>query len=396
MRDPQSSSTSWASAGWICLLAFLALPNCSFDVSGLALPRNFEPGAAPLNSAIFCDIEEMTGRRCATDEDKAVGVRLAAAAVALNTGQTSVIGLDESPEARARCAGEPEAVTVHASFPEGLAVCLNCSVIGSTYANPDEACVVKCTDVVAPGATPPPPAVLAFCQTHAKASTNMVAAGSATCFAGACTDGGNPVDPFADKRREPESVSWRDLVGVVTLTGSDFSQNGLMRTAATTMLFDAGAASAQWITSGDAHVEFLAWEDNLSHVVGFSEIPAGCPFPCPDTDPSLADMNFAVSLNYDGRFYVIESGLLITGPGANGSFGTYAASERFRVTLRDNSDGTATVTYSRPVLPCASGQPCPQVVFYTSGVLAHYPLRVDASFREVGARTANVTLVRIR
>ena len=392
MRDPQRFRVTWSDAGWLCLLAFMALPNCSFE-AGVAPARNLYQGTPPHTSAIYCDIEQVLGRHCATADDKVNGIRLAAAAIALNTGQSSGIALDESPEARARCGGEPEAVTFHGAFPEGLATCVNCEIIGPNYPTVNDACVVKCEDVFSPVGpeVPPDPMVVAFCQERARASTNMVAAAAPEmCFAGACSDGGMELPDFADPRRQPEPVIWRDLVGV-TANG-----NELTRTAAPTGNFDAGAASEQWITRGDAYVEFSAAQTTVSHVTGLAQLPSACPAPCPDGNPGLGDIDFAISLNVDGRFYVIENGLLITGPGTNGSFGTYTAGERFRVTVHDNSDGTASVTYSRLTGACTPGLPCPQAVFYTHTGAAGYPLRVDASFREAGATTNDVDVVRIR
>ena len=55
------------------------------------------------------------------------------------------------------------------------------------------------------------------------------------------------------------------------------------------------------------------------------------------------------------------------------------------------------VTYSKLTGPCNPGTPCSQDVFYTHmGAAATYPLRVDASFREVHATLTNVTIVRIQ
>ena len=390
MRDSLKASVRW-SLGWLwAAVALLVLPNCSFNVSGLGpLPRNLDPGPTPHTSAIFCDIEKDAGRHCATAADKAMGVRLAAAAVALNTGQTSTIGLDESPAALARCGGEPEAVLFQGAFPEGYSVCLNCgAVLGPTYADANAVCVAQCEDVFDPAAitVPPPADVAAFCGLHAHASTNFPIS---SCFDGACTTGGMLRPDFADPRRLPEALIWVDLIGVSA------ASNNLTRTAATTTNFDAGAASPQWMSRGDAYVEFSASETDKSHVIGFGEV--GCPFPCADVDPSLADIGFAVSLNRDGRFYVVEGGVLATGPDVNGSFGTYAVGQRFRVSAKDNSDGTASITYSRLTASCVPGTPCPETVFFTHvGGSAQYPLRVDASFREQGATLADVRVVRIQ
>src|SRR5262249_29517674 len=152
----------------------------------------------------------------------------------------------------------------------------------------------------------------------------------------------------------------------------------------------------EWIQFGDAYVEFEAAENNLSHVVGLSQIPAACAPPCSDGDPGLGDINFALSLNLDGRFYVLEGGAPITGPDINGSFGTYNAGDRFRVSVRDNHDGTANVFYTQVVGACLAGNPCNQTNITQGGSKAVYPVRVDASFREANATVVNVTIVRIQ
>ena len=404
MRDALASTVHRLRAGWFWPLVLLALPNCCFcPVAGAPLP-NLDPGPLPRTTLIFCDVERPLQRHCATDTDKALGIRLAAAAVALNTGQSAAIGLDESPDALTRCGGQPEAVPLFGPFPQGAPICLNGFSVGdgATYADPRAACLALCEDTFASTDAqgnitpdnPPGPAVLSFCTAHSNASTN-VPGNPSPGFAGGCAPNGVPtmefVTPATDLRRNPEPVGWTDFIGTSP------TANDLTRTAAATGTFDAGAASTQWIGRGDAFVEFNATEANLTHVIGLSGIPLGCLFPCPDGDPSLADIGFAISLNLDGRVYVIESGNLVTGPDVNGSFGTYAAGDRFRVTLEDHSDGTADVAYSRLVGPCSPGHPCPDVPFYThvSGP-ARYPLRVDTSFREPGATLQNVTLVRIK
>ena len=200
---------------------------------------------------------------------------------------------------------------------------------------------------------------------------------------------------FVDPRRTPEPVVWGDPIGTAE------SANNLQRTLATSdpSDFDAGAVSKQWISHGDAYVEFSAAENDLSHVVGLSIItPPGCASPCTDADPSLTDINFAVSLNLDGRVYLIQGGVLVTGLDVGGSFGTYAAGDRFRVSVRQsaNDPTTAVVTYSRITGSCSPGTPCPGTVLFIDSTLATYPLRVDASFREVNATLTDVRLVRIQ
>ena len=390
-----TSKVSWRRVGWCWAVAFLVLPNCSLDRRGIGGGTNLNPGSLPRSSAIFCDIETNVARTCSTAEDRATGIPLGAAAVALNAGQSSGIGLDESPEALARCGGVPEVVHFANAFPGGTSACLNCEVIGPPsatptpiYADANAACVAKCKDVVrAEGPTIPPPAdVTAFCESHTHTSTNF-----STCVADVCTNDGTPRADFVDPRRTADRVVWTDLVGVDALT------NTLNRTAATTGVFDAGAASTQWITKGDAYVELSAAETNKSHVIGLSQIAPGCAFPCPDTDPSLADVTFGISLNSDGRVYVVEGGVLAPGPDVGGSFGTYAAGERFRVTLTNRWDSPGTITYSRIMGSCTPGAPCPATVLFThAGSPATYPLRVDATFREFFAVLSDVRVVRVQ
>jgi hypothetical protein len=158
----------------------------------------------------------------------------------------------------------------------------------------------------------------------------------------------------------------------------------------------AGAVSDQWIHASDAYIEFEASESNLSHVAGLAQVPSGCPSPCPDTDPGFADINYGLSLNSDGRVYVVEAGTLVAGPDLNQSFGTYAAGERFRVRVKDHFDGTGTVSYTRIVGACVPGNVCNETAVYSHGTSsATYPLRAAAAFREQNATLANASIVRI-
>jgi len=404
MRDVLKSTVRRLSAGWFWPLVLLALPNCSFSAGSLSSGPNLFPGPNPKTTLILCDVEKVLERHCATDADKAIGIRLSDAAVALNTGRTSSIGLDDSPAALARCGGQPEAVPYIGAFPEGEASCLNGTFVGTgaRYEDPTAVCLARCEDTF--GSTdsngvftpdnPPGPGVASFCTAHSSASTDLPGNPNPG-FAGGCTpDGaessGFDTDTFLDPRRNPEPVVWGDLIGVNAALSS------LTRTAASTGNLDAGAASTQLFARGSGWVEFSALETNLTHVAGLSAIAAAClTSACADTDPTLADIGFAISLNLDGRFYVLENGSLIAGPDVNGSFGTYAAGERFRITLKDRTDGTADVAYSRLVGTCNPRTVCNETVFHTHGGAAAYPLRVDTSFREQGATLSNVTVVRI-
>jgi hypothetical protein len=397
MLDSLSVGVRRFASGWsLWVLVLLALPNCTLDRSGIVLPSHVTRGDLPRTSAIMCDIEKFQGptRRCATAQDLAIGIPLATTAEALVTGQASNVGLDYSPAAQAACgAGNPQAIDFQGSFPDGFAVCLNCGVIPTAHADATAVCVAQCQDLVERGEAPFPSDVLAFCTANARPSALFPASG---CFDNACSSGGTLRSDFADPRRIPEPVVWRDQIGT-SAVGSNLTQ-----TSPTTVgdVFAAGAVSEQWVRASDAYVEFEASENNLSHVVGFAQIPGACPFPCTDSNPGYADIAFAISLNFNGGVYVLESGVLVEGPDVSPehpmSFGPYAAGERFRVRVKDHFDGTATVSYTRVVGSCVPGNPCNETVIFSHvAPSAVYPLRVAASFREQNATLASVNIVRI-
>ncbi len=406
MRKHLKTTGRWLGIGWFWAGVLLVLPNCGLNSTGtgppLTNPPNLNAGSAPRSDAIFCDIEKPLGRHCATAMEKTIGISLSDAAVALNEGRTSSIALDYSAASLANCGGEPEAVEFQGTFPEGLPVCVNCGeVITGVESYPDvnAACRARCYDFFGTTSSdgtlipdnPPSPTNKAFCDAQAKASTNFPLD---NCFAGVCGDGGTLIPGFFDPRRKPEPVIWADLIG--TAAGGA-EGNDLTRTAAFTGAWDAAGVSSQWIGRGNGFVEFAAGETDKAHLLGFSEIPAACPAPCPDADPSLENNAFAIALDAGGAYYVYEHGIKVPGPDVNGSFGVYTAGERFRVSLTDNDDGSATVTYSRLVGTCTPGTVCNEVVFNTHvGTPATYPIRVDVSLYDTGATVTDVRLVRIK
>jgi hypothetical protein len=144
---------------WFWAAALLVLPNCSLDTSVLPRTRVVR-GDLPRTSAIFCDIERPPGRRCATAADLASAIRLNDAAIALVAGRTSILGLDDSPAALGRCAGQPEVVQFQGPFPEGSSVCLNCGTIGPSpapHASNADVCTAQCLDLFATDDVNDPP-----------------------------------------------------------------------------------------------------------------------------------------------------------------------------------------------------------------------------------------------
>jgi hypothetical protein len=376
-------------AGWLMPLAYLVLPNCSFSASA-GSGQNLQPGDQPRNSVVFCDIERVLGRHCATDTDLAVGVPLSRAAVDLVRRNSSVIGLDYSPEALGRCGGGPEAVRFQCPFPNGCPVCVNClDAIGPSpvpYPDANAVCAAHCTDIFRPGLpeVPPDPLVAAFCAERSRASTN---APIDDCQGGACTAAGSLRSDYDDPRRRPEPVRWRDGVGVAT---SGIFDNFLTKTGPGTGTFDSGAASVQAITRGDGYVEFTAGQPDTARACGLSLGDTG-----PDTDPTLAGIGFAVRLSPAGDVFIHENGVELVGGNPDGSFATYAANDRIRVSVTDNHDGTATIGYSLIPALCGAGPLCPEVPLRTAGP-AGYPFRVDASLRTPGAVLDDVRVVRIK
>lgn len=388
---------------WFWALVLLALPGCDnlFGLTELETPNSPHPnlgrGNLPHSSLAYCDIEiPLLGRHCATATDKVRGTRLAAAAVALAAGQAGTnIGLDDSPAALLRCNGEPEAVVYRCAFPGGCEVCLNCGdTIGPVYADANAVCAARCEDFFGEtdgqGAlfpdNPPDPGIASFCGNPLNAHASV----ANTCFDGLCSAGGNRNDAL-DPRRFGEAVEW-DPASVIGVTPSFFvdaigvGRSSLARnTTPVNGSFDAGAASTQWITHGDGYVEFQAAEIDTARLCGLSTVPSGAP---PDTDPNYISMGFAIDVYSDGHIYLFESGdKLSMGANPDTSYGTYGAGDRFRVYVRDNFNGTATISYSRirgsmeTTLPPSS--------------TGNYPFRVDSSFGNLGATLTDVRIVRI-
>lgn len=399
MRVTLKSTASWSSLGWLMPLAFLALPDCGFQSGTSCLDgnTNVQAGCHPRSGALFCDIEKVLlgNPHCASDREIEHGIRRTQAAVALTRNQKSNIVLDYSPaaiQAQGCTDGRPVAVVYECPFPDGCPVCVNCSNYAPSDVN--AVCAAKCEDLfdltlqpdgkLRPG-VPPDPLTVAFCEAHARASTNA----GTTCFADACMDAGtedvaNPA--FVDPRRDPEKVEWRDLLGVSA------SGNTLTRTEPDTGGFDRGAASVQSITTGDGYVEFTVTETNLGRAFGLSSGAADDN----DLDRTLAGIGFAVRLGAAGGVFVSQSGTPAGDP--NVPLAQYSAGDRIRVTVTDNLDDPHTASIAYYLIPesCA-GPHCEGMPLlpppYTS---APYPFRADASIRHQGGTLTDVRIVRIK
>ena len=391
MRDFLKRGPRWLHAGWLLPMVLLALPNCSLDVHGLGDPNApatvFEPGEDP-TSAVMCDIPKVPdpATECATPADEASLKSTAWAAIGLAEGQQASLVLDYTPNST--CSG-PRKVNFFGKYPDGSHVCLNCSTqIGpmSKYADPKAVCVAKCIDLVNKDGVIPEGGAQTYCEANARVSTNV----NETCYGDACTNGGNPIDPFKDPRRKQEPVKWTDFEGAIALGSATGGLDNTLTGMGNTGDFDASAQSEHLITKGDAWIEFEAKETGVSHVVGISTDTGIA------SDLAIGDLTFALSLNYDdSNAYVLENGASVAIP-----VGKYQPAQRFRIEIKDNHNQTATISYSRIDVPCTEGTPCmtktPLGVGQVSQMTIAYPLRVSALFREPGATLENVTMVRIQ
>src|SRR5262249_56971739 len=131
-----------------------------------------------------------------------LGSRQAAAALALNAGQTKTITIDESEPALAACAattGGPQAVVFEGPFPQGIAGCAK----PDTFTDAHAYCVSLCNaESIDPG----------FCTANARASTNVPPTG----FPGGGSGGGGPgpQDPRLTPEKNVVGPDPDKLVGV--------------------------------------------------------------------------------------------------------------------------------------------------------------------------------------
>jgi hypothetical protein len=404
--------------GWLLPLVLLALPNCGLQTSGgCCLPVDecsendpecnegsddpvnaFQPGYNQ-QEAIFCDIPKPLAPGddgCASQEEAEdpANISLSEAATALFNGETNSFALDFSAAATAACPnGLPKKIKFFGKYPQGMTVCINCGTQiddGDPYDNPTQACIAKCKDEVNKDGLIPAEGTDAYCEANARISTNLA---TNDCYLNVCING-SPNMTWDDPREEAEPVMWTDFIGTDDGSGSNSLARTADTTGGTTADFNAGAASVQMFAKGgDGWVEFAAGDGtDKVHVLGLRTSSCTDPVSCPDDDPHISTVGFAIDLNSDGMVYVLEpddaakDGFVVYGP-----FGPYTAGERYRIRITDNHDHTATIAYLRLV----GGVEQPPFAFNIKPA-PQYPLRVDTSLREVDAVLSDVTLVRIK
>jgi len=307
-------------------------------------------------------------------------IRQAHAAVGLNQNEKNQVTLDYSATALTRCSG-PGKITYHDAFPDGTPACLNGPQMMQqqppVYKDGNAVCVAKCEELFGVGKEPPG-GIENYCKTNAHVSTNF----NVLFYADACSATGVFKSNFADPRREQEPIKWVEQNG--TVGGTSGGGWNIKRTAGDSGNFDAGAYSDQVITHGDAWVEFEV-SSVQGYAVGFSEKPAD--------HETLVDIPFALVLNSDGTMSISQNGTLTN------NVGNYAPTDRFRVHIVENNDGTQTATLSATKVDpnCQVGTQCTETPIATqTGPSPAYPLQVDASLKNTLGILMKVTLVRIQ
>jgi len=150
------------------------------------------------------------------------------------------------------------------------------------------------------------------------------------------------------------SSTWTHDVGV-RVSGSS-----LIKTAA--VGWNSGAISANTLEAGDGAMEFTATEVNTTRVAGLSD---------GDVNQGWEDIAFGIKVRDDATIEVVESGT------SRGTFGSYAAGDRFRVEVV-----SGVVTYAQN-----------DSVFYASTLAPSYPMVVDTALYSAGATLTDVVLV---
>jgi hypothetical protein len=159
-------------------------------------------------------------------------------------------------------------------------------------------------------------------------------------------------DPAACNRLE-EQVKWYSLANVVT-TGLG---NSLNKTSSGGN-WDGGAFSYNQVNN-NGYLEFTVTETNTARMIGLSNTNA---------DNGYASIRYAIFLQNNATVGIYENGT------NRGNFGTYAASDVFRVSIENN-----VVKYYKNA-----------TAFYFSALVPSFPLYADASINTLGGTLSNV------
>jgi RHS repeat-associated protein len=151
-----------------------------------------------------------------------------------------------------------------------------------------------------------------------------------------------------------QSVSWQNVVG------ASVSGNTLTKTA-TTGWGNAGATSAQSLTTGDGYVDLTVPDTTAHRFVGFSN---------GNSNADYTDVDFAIHPVIGGTIFIYEGGV------SRGTFGRYTAGDVLRVAVE-----CGVVKYRK------NG-----VLLYTSTIAPTYPLSVDSALYGTGDTLSNVVI----
>ncbi|HJT26805.1 MAG TPA: RHS repeat-associated core domain-containing protein, partial [Pyrinomonadaceae bacterium] len=151
-----------------------------------------------------------------------------------------------------------------------------------------------------------------------------------------------------------QSVSWTNAVGV------SVNGNSLTKTA-TTGWGNAGATSAQSITTGDGYAELTVPDTTTHRFVGLSH---------GNSNADYTDVDFAIHPVIGGTIFIYEGGV------SRGTFGSYTAGDKLRVAVEGG-----VVKYRK------NG-----TLLYTSSITPTYPLLVDSALHGTGDTLSNVVI----
>lgn len=160
------------------------------------------------------------------------------------------------------------------------------------------------------------------------------------------------------------SIGDYEVVGWTAAVNATASGSTIEKTGGSNSMWDAGATSDKLIASGDGFVEFTVPEMGYDLVGGLSN---------GNDSQHYSDIDFAVFVHKNGNLDIYEGGLRI-----GASFGLAVAGDRFKVAAEQNG---STVSYYQN-----------DNLLYRSSRRPTYPLLLDTSFANWGARLTNAVI----